>query len=63
MEVTANIALKPKKTRSIQRFHPWIFSGAIKSIDGNLQLQFEVYTKPGLWKKSPSFITAKLKQI
>ena len=34
MEVTANIALKPKKTRSIQRFHPWIFSGAIAFIDG-----------------------------
>ena len=27
------ITLKPGKEQSIQRFHPWIFSGAIKSID------------------------------
>ena len=29
------IFLKPKKEESINRFHPWIFSGAIKSIDFN----------------------------
>jgi 23S rRNA (cytosine1962-C5)-methyltransferase len=29
------ITLKPGKEQSILRFHPWIFSGAIKSIEGN----------------------------
>jgi 23S rRNA (cytosine1962-C5)-methyltransferase len=30
------ILLKPGKEQSIQRFHPWIFSGAIKSTSGNI---------------------------
>jgi len=29
-----NITLKPKKDAFVRRFHPWIFSGAIQSIDG-----------------------------
>lgn len=29
------ITLKPKKEESVLRFHPWVFSGAIKSIEGN----------------------------
>ena len=29
------IVLKPKKEESLIRFHPWIFSGAIASIEGN----------------------------
>jgi 23S rRNA (cytosine1962-C5)-methyltransferase len=28
------ITLKPKKEESLQRFHPWVFSGAIQHIDG-----------------------------
>jgi len=28
------ITLKPKKEESLQRFHPWIFSGAIQKIQG-----------------------------
>lgn len=28
------VFLKPKKEESLLRFHPWIFSGAIQSIDG-----------------------------
>lgn len=28
------IQLKPKKEESLQRFHPWVFSGAIQRIDG-----------------------------
>lgn len=28
--------LKPGKEQSLQRFHPWVFSGAIKRIDGNV---------------------------
>lgn len=31
------ITLKHKKEESIKRFHPWIFSGAIKNIDENLK--------------------------
>ena len=29
------IFLKPKKEESLLRFHPWVFSGAIQSIEGN----------------------------
>ena len=29
------IILKPKKEESLQRFHPWVFSGAIQKIEGN----------------------------
>jgi len=28
------IQLKPKKEESLQRFHPWVFSGAIQRIEG-----------------------------
>ena len=31
------IQLKPKKEESLQRFHPWIFSGAIQRIEGVLK--------------------------
>ena len=27
------VTLKPAKDKSIKRFHPWIFSGAIKTMD------------------------------
>jgi 23S rRNA (cytosine1962-C5)-methyltransferase len=30
------IQLKPKKEESLQRFHPWVFSGAIQRIEGKL---------------------------
>jgi 23S rRNA (cytosine1962-C5)-methyltransferase len=30
----SKITLKPKKEESLLRFHPWIFSGAIQSIEG-----------------------------
>lgn len=30
---TAKITLKSKKDEAVRRFHPWVFSGAIKSID------------------------------
>jgi 23S rRNA (cytosine1962-C5)-methyltransferase len=29
------IILKPKKEESLQRFHPWVFSGAIQKMEGN----------------------------
>jgi 23S rRNA (cytosine1962-C5)-methyltransferase len=29
-----SIILKPKKEESLQRFHPWVFSGAIQRIEG-----------------------------
>lgn len=31
------ITLKPAKDKSIVRNHPWVFSGAIKSIEGNVE--------------------------
>lgn len=31
------IILKPKKEDSLKRFHPWIFSGAIASMDKNIE--------------------------
>lgn len=31
------ITLKPKKEENLERFHPWIFSGAIQKMDGNPQ--------------------------
>ena len=30
----ATITIKPKRQESILRRHPWVFSGAIKNIDG-----------------------------
>ena len=30
------IRLKPTKEKSILRFHPWVFSGAIKDVDSNI---------------------------
>ena len=33
----SKITLKPKKEESLQRFHPWVFSGAIQSIEGDPQ--------------------------
>lgn len=36
MTITGKIFLKKGKEFSIQRFHPWIFSGAIQRIDGTI---------------------------
>ena len=30
------IRLKPTKEKSILRFHPWVFSGAIKEVDSDI---------------------------
>ena len=30
----SKVYLKPKKEESLLRFHPWVFSGAIQTIDG-----------------------------
>lgn len=35
MAITAKITLKSKKDEAVRRFHPWVFSGAIKDIEGN----------------------------
>jgi 23S rRNA (cytosine1962-C5)-methyltransferase len=37
MHAFAKIILKPGKEQSVMRLHPWIFSGAIKRADGDLQ--------------------------
>ena len=29
------IKLKPKKEQSLQRYHPWVFSGAIANVEGD----------------------------
>ena len=36
MEYYKKIKLKPKKEESLKRFHPWVFSGAIASLDDNI---------------------------
>ncbi len=37
MDIKGYIRLRPNKTRSIDRFHPWVFSGAVASTDGDPQ--------------------------
>jgi 23S rRNA (cytosine1962-C5)-methyltransferase len=37
MDIRGKITLKKGKSFSIERFHPWIFSGAIQSIDGKVR--------------------------
>ncbi len=34
-DIKIRIVLKSGKDQSVRRFHPWIFSGAIKKIYGN----------------------------
>ena len=36
MDQYKRIILKPKKEESLKRFHPWVFSGAIASLDDNI---------------------------
>jgi 23S rRNA (cytosine1962-C5)-methyltransferase len=36
MTITGKVVLKKGKEQSIQRFHPWIFSGAIQKTEGDL---------------------------
>ena len=36
MQSLAKITLKSGKDQSLKRFHPWVFSGAIKKITGNI---------------------------
>ena len=35
MIISGKVILKKGKEGSIKRFHPWIFSGAIQSLEGN----------------------------
>ena len=37
MEQYKKIKLKPKKERSLKRFHPWVFSGAIASLSDSIK--------------------------
>lgn len=37
MTIAGKIILKKGKEISIQRFHPWIFSGAIQKLEGNIE--------------------------
>lgn len=47
--MTISIHLKPGREKSLLRRHPWVFSGAIRSIDGNPNLgeTVAVYTSSG----------------
>ncbi|HOT89532.1 MAG TPA: class I SAM-dependent rRNA methyltransferase, partial [Bacteroidales bacterium] len=36
MKVYTKIILKTGKSEAVKRFHPWVFSGAIKKIDGEV---------------------------
>ena len=36
-DILKKIVLKPGKEQSLKRFHPWIFSGAVKTIPGGVQ--------------------------
>ena len=36
-QVYSRVILKSGKEQSLQRFHPWIFSGAIKEIVGRVE--------------------------
>lgn len=49
MTITAKITLKSKKDEAVRRFHPWVFSGAIKDIDGDPEDGdwVEVYSNKG----------------
>lgn len=45
------IILKPNKDRSIFRYHPWVFSGAIAKMDNSIQggVLVQVYNAEGLY--------------
>ncbi len=45
----AKIFLKPKKAEAVRRFHPWIFSGAVRNTEGALEdgCVVEVYSSQG----------------
>ena len=45
------IILKPNKDRSIFRYHPWVFSGAIAKMDNSIQEGelVQVYNAEGLY--------------
>ena len=46
LNIMNKVYLKPKKEESLLRFHPWVFSGAIASVEGNPEEGevVEVYT-------------------
>lgn len=37
MSIRGKVVLKKGKEHSVERFHPWIFSGAINKTDGDLE--------------------------
>lgn len=37
MNTITNVRLLPRKEESLLRFHPWVFSGAVASVDGTVQ--------------------------
>lgn len=49
--MATKIILKPEKEKSLLRFHPWIFTGAIDNIQGNPKLgtTVDVFSSKGNW--------------
>ena len=37
MKISGTVILKKGKEVSVLRFHPWVFSGAIQSVDGAVE--------------------------
>ncbi len=58
-----HVVLQPAKDRSVRLFHPWIFSGAIKSIEGNVEEGdiVEVYTHDGKYMATGHFHEGSIK--
>jgi 23S rRNA (cytosine1962-C5)-methyltransferase len=54
---TPRITLKSKKDEAVRRFHPWVFSGAVKSLEGTPQDGdwVEVYSNKGGYLASGHF--------
>ncbi|MFO7723784.1 MAG: class I SAM-dependent rRNA methyltransferase [Bacteroidales bacterium] len=55
--MTPRITLKSKKDEAVRRYHPWVFSGAIKEIEGNPGEGdwVEVYSNKGSYLASGHF--------
>jgi len=49
--MAAKIVLKSKKDEAVRRYHPWVFSGALKSLEGEPEEGewVDVYANKGAW--------------
>ncbi|MBN2093695.1 class I SAM-dependent methyltransferase, partial [candidate division KSB1 bacterium] len=51
------VILKPGREDSVKRHHPWIFSGAVKKVEGNPEngATVEIFSADGRWLASGAF--------